>query len=118
MTTGLPLPSGSAATVNASQAAQDLKKRLLTRVARYIDGLQFGEPVRSAEVIWSVMNEPGVADFRNVRLLRFPPGFDAVDLNAGPAPGAVQKYEVGKNIELQANQIPVFVDDPGGLKIV
>ncbi len=118
VTTGLPLPTGSAATVNASQAAQDLKKRLLSRVSRYIDGLQFGEPVRSAEVIWSVMNEPGIADFRGVRLLRFPPGFDAVDLNAGATPGAVQKYEVGKNIELQANQIPVFVDDAGGLKIV
>lgn len=116
--TGLPLPTGSVATINASQAAQNLKKQLLTRIQQYVDGLQFGEPVRSSEVIWSVMNEPGVADFRNVRLLRYPPGFDVIDLTTAGSAAAIQKLDTGKNLDLQANQIPVFVDDASGLKIV
>jgi len=86
---GLPLPSGSRATVNESEPAKQLKLRLLSRVRQYVDALGFGEPVRASEVIWALMNEPGVADVRNPRLLRYPPGFDAVDFGAsGLAPGA------------------------------
>ena len=52
--------------------AVSLKKRVLDRLQRYIDGLKFGEPVRASEVIWSIMNEPGLADALDLQLLRFP----------------------------------------------
>jgi hypothetical protein len=114
---GLALPTGSTATVNASQAAVDLKKRLLKRLQLYVDTLGFGEPVRAAEAIWALMNEPGIVDVQEPRLLRYPPGFDAVDftLGAGARP---EQFPSGENVELQANQVPRFVDDPSRLVIV
>lgn len=116
---GLALPTGSSATVNASQAAVDLKKRLLQRLRLYVDNLGFGEPVRAAESIWAVMNEPGVVDLQEPRLLRYPPGFDSVDFSgaaAGPPPPEVFPY--GENVDLQASQIPRLVDDIDYLEIV
>lgn len=116
---GLPLPSGTRETVNASAPALALKNRLLDRIRAYVGQLQFGEPVRAAEVVWAMMNEPGVADVQNLRLLRYPANFDAVDFSvAGSAQGDIQTLALGENITLQVNQIPVLVDDPARLTIV
>lgn len=115
---GLPLPSGPAASVNASEPARALKARLLRRVRSYVDGLQFGEPVRHAEVTWALMNEPGVADVRNLQLLRYPPGFDTIDFSVAPGAPHPEQLECCDNVELQANQIPVLVEDDAGLAIL
>ena len=115
---GLPLPSGSRATVNSSEAGQALKARLMSRLRRYVDNLQFGDPVRSAEVIWALMNEPGVVDVREPKLLRYPPGFDAVDFGVEQIAPNAQALECGHNVVLQANQIPVFVEDAARLTII
>jgi hypothetical protein len=115
---GIPLPSGSKATVNASEAAKALKARLLVRLRQYVDSLAFGEPVRAAEVVWAFMNEPGVADVRDVKLLRYPPGFDGIDFAATTSLQAVQKLGCGENLNLQVNQVAVFVDDPANLEVV
>jgi hypothetical protein len=114
---GLPLPTGSKATVNSSAAGKALKERILARLQRYIDGLRFGDPVRVSEVVWTIMNEPGVADVLDLQLLRFPPGFDAISLG-NPVTTNVQKLGCGTNVKLQGNQIAVFVDDPSTLEIV
>jgi hypothetical protein len=116
---GLPLPTGSSATVNSSQPAIDLKRRLLRRLELYVDNLTFGEPVRAAEAIWALMNEPGIADVREPRLLRYPPGLNAIDLgiSGSSAPGP-EEFPCGANVQLQVNQIPRFVDDPTRLVIV
>jgi hypothetical protein len=115
---GLPLPSGSRATVNASEPATALKQRLLARVRQYVDALGFGDPVRASEVTWALMNEPGVADVRRLRLLRYPAGFDAVDFGATPVAAGPEELDGGANVELQVNQVPVTVEDPAGLVIV
>jgi hypothetical protein len=115
---GLPLPSGSRATVNASEPATALKQRLLGRVRRYVDALGFGDPVRASEVTWALMNEPGVADIRQLRLLRYPAGFDAVDFGATPVATGPEELDGGSNVELQVNQVPVTVEDPAGLVVV
>ncbi|MEK8105533.1 hypothetical protein NKG94_11030 [Micromonospora sp. M12] len=81
---GLPLPTGSKETVNASTAATELRARLHARLRRCVDELPFGEPVRAAEVIWTLMNEPGVADVRGLRLVRFPA--DSAVVVTGSAP--------------------------------
>jgi len=103
---GLALPSGSRTAVNASPPAVALKDRLLERVRRYVDDLGFGEPVRFAEVIAALMEEPGVVDIRNLRLLKYPRGFEAGGDEAEP-------FELlsGANVELEVNQVPVFVED-------
>jgi uncharacterized phage protein gp47/JayE len=120
---GLPLPTGSRDTVNNSVAAKALKSRLLNRVRQYIDNLQFGEMIRWSEVMWSLMNEPGIVDVSDLKLLRYPPGFSTVNLGANltlmpvqDLAGTVQSYS--ENIRLQVNQVPVFVDNDSGLTII
>ena len=114
---GLPLPTGTPAVVNASDAAQQLKARLMYRLRQYIDRIGVGEPVRYAEVVWSIMNEPGIADAVDVRLIRFPGGLEGLDFGAG-LPSGTQVLGVGENVPLQINQTPVFVDNPALLEIV
>jgi hypothetical protein len=117
---GLPLPTGSKETVNASTAAVELRARLHARLRRYIDELPFGEPVRVAEVIWTLMNEPGVADVRDLRLVRFPAEASALVTGTAPAGDGVQRLAVGANAVLAASQVPVYVDrdDPRPFRIV
>jgi hypothetical protein len=115
---GLPLPSGPPTTVNQSAPAAALKTRLLQRVRRYVDQLGFGDPVRASEAVWSVMNEPGVADVRDLRLLRYPPSFESVSFESDQLEPAVEEFACGENVELQVNQIPRFVDDASRLQIV
>lgn len=114
----LPLPSAPPATVNASATARALKARLLARLEGYVDGLGLGEPVRAAQVTAALMAEPGIADVRDLRLLLWPPGFDAIDLSLTGGPVATQVFECGDNIRLGATDIPVFVDDPARLNLV
>ncbi len=115
---GIPLPVGPKAAVNASAAAVALKQRLLARLRRYIDSVQFGEPVRSSEVVWAIMNEPGIADVVDLKLLRFPPGFASISFSNAPLPANLQKFDCGQNVTLQGNQIGVFVDNDSGLEII
>lgn len=120
---GLPLPTGPAATVNGSAAAQELRKRLHARLQRYVDGLQFGEPVRVSEVIWAMMSEPGIADARDVQLIQFPaePQFTLSGGSYGStATPALQSLAVGANLQLQSDQVPAYValETPPSLVIV
>jgi len=115
---GLPLPTGSRSVVNSSTSAIALKQRLIARLQRYIDTLSFGEPVRASEIIWALMSEPGIVDIVDLKLLPYPPRFDAVDFrqtNQGTQP---QVFDQGKNINLQSVEIPVFIDDPSKLEIL
>ena len=108
----LPLPAGTPTTVNASAAAAALRARLHARLQRYVDTLPFREPVRVSEVIWTLMSEPGIADARDVRLLRYP---------SGTAPsGTPHALAIGQNLELGSDSIPAYVDidTPVRLEIV
>lgn len=109
---GLPIPGGTSAAVNASAAAKDLKARLFGRLRAYVEGLAFGEPVRAAEVTWTLMNEPGIVDVRGLQLLRYPPQVETVDFLTGAASMA-QALPVGENVVLGQDQIaaPVQADD-------
>jgi hypothetical protein len=115
---GLPLPAGSRETVNASATARTFKGRLLDRVRAYVEGLGFGEPVRAAEVTRVLLDEPALVDVRNLTLRAFPPlrYGDSDFFTATPA--APQQLACGLNVELQASQIAVFVDDDRSLVIV
>jgi hypothetical protein len=104
---GLPLPRGSSGDViNGSAAAVALKARLMERIQRYVDGLSMGEPVRFAEVMWAMMNEPGVTDVQDLLLIPAPlaPGV------APPGPG--------QNVTIKPTQIATFVDSDSLLQVV
>jgi len=117
---GIPLPVGSKATVNASPAARELRRRIYARLSRYVDELKFGDPVRAAEITWAIMSEPGVVDVRNLSIVKYPAGFGSLDFSqVTSAESAVQRFDMGQNLTLDNNQIPVFVDsdDPSYLEI-
>jgi hypothetical protein len=116
---GLPMPTGSAQTVNTSAAAAGLRQRIYARLRQYIDNLPFGEPVRASEVIWAIMNEPGVVDVQDLCLRRYPRDLNTTTFDQAVTGGSYAVIPAGQNVELQYNQIPVFVDidDPVPLTI-
>ncbi len=110
---GLPFAAGTPATVDGSAAAMALKSRLLIRLGRYIETLDFGDPVRPAQIIAAFLREPGVEDLRNLRLLRSP----ASDPSEG-RPDQTEVLAMGDNLILRADEIAVAIDDPRYLRIV
>ena len=115
---GIPLPSGSKATVNASAAAKALKQRLMERVRAYIDGLPFGEHVSPAKVSWSIMNEPGIADVRNLRLTRYPVPPQEIDFRGTVSGSDVERLDCGESLKTGEDQIAVYVDVADDLTII
>jgi len=104
---GLPLPRGSSGEViNASPAAVALKQRLMARIQRYIDGLSLGEPVRFSEVMWSMMNEPGVTDVQDLVLV------------PSPLPPGVSPPGPGDNVTIKPTQVATFVDSDALLQVI
>ncbi|MCF2872546.1 baseplate J/gp47 family protein [Octadecabacter sp. G9-8] len=115
---GVPLPSGSRATVNGSAPARALKARLIERVQSYIDALPFGEAVSPAKISWLLMNEPGLADVRDLRLTRYPVSAGEIDFDQAQQSGAVQRLACGESLRTGKDQIAIFADDPNDLVIV
>ncbi len=115
---GIPLPSGSRATVNASAAARSLKARLMERVRGYIEGLPFGETVSPAKVSWALMNEPGIADVRDLRLTSYPVAAADVDFANPDNSGSVQRLNCGDSLRTGEDQIAVYIDDADDLTII
>jgi hypothetical protein len=113
--TGIPLPRGSAGVVQDSPAATSFKRALLDRVDRYVDTLDFGEPVRAAEVTFALMSEPGLADVRNLRLLRSPPKIGDRKVLAGRQ---FSELPLGENLAVRADEIATFADDDALMTIV
>ena len=91
--------------------------RITDRVRRYVGRLRIGEPVRYSEVMWAVMNEPGVADARDLRLLRYPPRLTDVALGADQ-PFEVQQLSVGEDVTIGPAEVPVLVTDPSDVGVV
>ncbi len=113
-----PCPTGSRETVNALARPRRRSRPACSPASRqYVDGLRFGEPVRAAEVHWAMLNEPGVADVRDLQLLRYPAHFETLGAIPGD-PVGLQAMACGVNVALGTNEIPVLVDDPDRLVIV
>ena len=113
--TGIPLPRTASGVINDSDAARNFKKALLARVQRYVDTLDFGEPVRFSEVTFALMGEPGLADVRNLRLLRSPPRLDDVRELGGRIFSELPR---GENLTVGVSEIAMFADDFALMKII
>lgn len=95
-----------------------LRQRLMERVRRYIDGLDFGDDVRSAEVTWAIMSEPSVVDCQNLSLTTYPPQVTDTGLATGTADATQPTVQPpGQNVTPAGNQVPVFIDDASGLTL-
>jgi hypothetical protein len=115
---GIPLPGNTRAAMNASPLAAALKKRLLQRIQAYLDTIQFGEPVRLAEITWAIMSEPGIVDVIGLNLVRYPGQLESfVGAALNPNQPGVQRIS-NENLTLQGSQIPVLVEYIDGLSII
>lgn len=114
---GLPVPAGTPDTINADPEAIALKGRILTRLRRYVSGLSIGSKVRHAEIVWAIMEEPGVVDAKNVRLFRSPVQLSSVDLSNGPA-GEVQDPRPGDDVTIGQSEVASLVEDLDPLRII
>ncbi|NEW69885.1 hypothetical protein [Streptomyces rhizosphaericus] len=112
---GLPVPVGTPEAVNDSPEAVALKGRILDRVRRRVLALGIGEPVRYSEVLWAVMEEPGVLDARELRLRRYPAQMVSVPLGDGAPPGesgatGVQEFGPEEDVPVSPAEIAQLVD--------
>lgn len=101
---GLPIPGGTPTAINDSPEAIALKSRILDRVRRYVQALGIGEPVRYSEILWAIMEEPGVVDAKQLRLTRFPAQLSSVTL----VPGATSSTSVPVSPSAPVPPGPVF----------
>ena len=107
-----PLPNGTRAQINASQAAIALKNRIYDLVRNYIESLKIQDPVRHYEVSYAILSDPAVVDVQDLHLIQYPPGFDGFDLSQAVSATAVTTFNPGQNVQLGADQVPVFLDAP------
>jgi hypothetical protein len=114
---GLPIPSGTPASVDATPEALALKARIIDRVRRYTGGLLIGEPVRASEVVWALMEEPGVVDATAVRLVRRPGLLADVDLVGDPT-AAAEDLEAEEDVPIGPAEVASLVDDLVTIRIV
>lgn len=131
---GLPIPVGPGATVQAAPEAVALKQRILDRVRRRLLALGIGEPVRYSEVMWAVMEEPGVVDARDLVLRRYPPQLSAGELAAaepgedqpgadqpggsGTVPQALRPLRPLEDVLVGPTEIAQLVGSPDDIRIV
>ena len=107
---GVPIPGGTPTSVNASPQAVALKGRIADRIRRYVASLAVGEPVRYSEMVWAIMEEPGVVDTREVRLRRSPGRL------AGLA-GEFEQYGAEEDVSISPTEIAELVDSLVSLEI-
>jgi hypothetical protein len=86
-----------------------LKAALLQKVADYVGGLGFGDPVRSAKIAWILMNDPAVVDVQDLRIVRS-------TVTSLESPSIVRLAE-GDNLAVDPGAIAVFLDDPRRLTV-
>lgn len=111
---GLPLATGPDGAAGPELAA--LLGRITDRVRRYVGRLRIGEPVRFSEVMWAVMNEPGVVDARDLELLRYPPLLSDVDLATAGGLAAVPAG-CGNDVPIGPAEVAVLVEDPTRIQV-
>lgn len=114
---GVPIPGGTTVAVNSSPEAVGFKQRILDRVRRYVQNLGIGEPVRYSEVLWAIMEEPGVIDAKQLRLRRYPPQLSEADLSEDFSTAAPQVFSCEEDANLAPTQIADLVEDLQALVI-
>lgn len=116
---GLPVPSTRLAVASGGSAEiAALLGRINDRVRRYVARLRIGEPVRFSEVMWALMNEPGVSDARDIRLLRYPPTLADLDLSGSGGGLTPTRYKCGQDVEIGPAEVAVLVADPDEIEVV
>lgn len=116
---GVPIPGGTPTAINSSAEAIALKERILDRARRYVSNLGIGEPVRYSEIVWAIMEEPGVVDAKHVRLRRYPPQLTFQDLLDPTAPaGSPQTFAPEQDVAISPTEIADLVEDLEGVRIV
>ena len=114
---GLPIPAGTPTAINTTDEAIALKSRIITRIRRYVSGLTIASAVRHAEVVWAIMEEPGVVDCKNVRLFRHPPRIASIEFADEPD-GSVATPANDADVDIGQSEVANLVEDLDPLRIV
>ena len=69
-------------------------------------------------ISWSLMNEPGVADLREVRLTRYPQTPGQIDFRNPATASAVEVLACGVSLKTGEDQIATYVDVADDLTII
>jgi uncharacterized phage protein gp47/JayE len=108
---GVPVPAGSPSAAATSPEGVALRARIVERVRRYVLRLRIGEPVHYSEVLWAVMEEPGVADARELRLRRHPSLLSSASLATDPPETLPpQEFECEEDVVIGPAEVAVLVD--------
>lgn len=114
---GLPIPAGTPTAVNDSPEARALKQRILDRIRRYTSSLRIAEQVLYAEVLWAVMEEPGVVNCTNLRLRRFPARVGASStIEEGGSVHEIMACE--GDLVVGESEVAVLVEDLDPLRVI
>lgn len=108
---GLPVPTGSETAIISSSEAIALKQRIMNRIRRYVGSLDLGEPARYSEVLWAIMEEPGVVDCKALRLRRFPPQLNAIEFGAQGMRVRPQEFASETDVAISPTEIATLVED-------
>jgi hypothetical protein len=98
-------------------AVAALVGRIEDRVRRYVGRLRIGEPVLFSEIMWSVMNEPGIVDVKDLRLVRYPPRLGRGHVG-GNEQWVAEVVDPGADIRIGASEVPVLVASTTDLRVV
>jgi len=115
---GAPLPAGDRASVNASAPAIALKQRLSRRIQGYVESLGFGEQVSPAKLTWAIMSEPGIADVRNLTLIRYPSPPNRSSISDGIDAAVAEELGCGVSFKPEPDSVAVYIDDIDDLWII
>jgi hypothetical protein len=114
---GLPIPAGTPDAINDTPEARALKQRILDRIRRYVSSLHIAEQVRYAEVLWAIMEEPGVVNCTDLRLRRYPPRVSSTSLEAEN--GSLHEVAACEgDLLVGESEVAVLVEDLDPLRVV
>ena len=115
---GLPIPGGSEDAVNATPEAEAFKQRIYERIRRYVKSLEISQVVRWSEVFWSIMNEPGVVDCKELRLQRTPREIATIDLAGDTTINETRALGCEEDVPVGPTEIAILVEDTDLIRIL
>ncbi|WP_420451177.1 hypothetical protein [Ilumatobacter sp.] len=73
--------------------------------------------MRYSEVLWSIMEEPGVVDVKQLRLLRYPPTIGGADTGTTRSATPIESFACEQDLTVSPTEVAELVDDADAMRI-